>query len=317
MRNYYLPIVLAIIMLSFPIFGQQTTNSDPEAAKLIWSDIDLFWKAYDKATPENNLIVYRDEYLRKGSAGLQDFTRLRIGSSCSLVDMIEKAPQYYAKLREPSLKVASAEPQIRASFRKMKELYPAAVFPDIYFVIGKMNSAGTTSPRGLLIGVDMFGRNEGVPLDGLTDWHQAVVTPTSQIPYIVAHELVHYEQKFPAGVEWTLLGKALNEGGADFVAELIAGDTINPNLHKYGDPIEKQLWLEFKKEMDGTSVKNWLYQGNEAKDRPADLGYYIGYKIIESYYKNAGDKKQALRKILEISDFKDFLAKSRYEEKFK
>jgi uncharacterized protein YjaZ len=69
--------------------------------------------------------------------------------------------------------------------------------------------------------------------------------------------------------------------------------------------------------MDGTSVKNWLYQGNGAKDRPADLGYYIGYKIIESYYKNAGDKKQALRKILEISDFKDFLAKSRYEEKFK
>jgi hypothetical protein len=89
----------------------------------------------------------------------------------------------------------------------------------------------------------MFGRNEGVPLDGLTDWHKAVVTPTSRIPYIVAHELVHYEQKFPPGGEWTLLGKALNEGGADFVAELIAGDTINPHLHKYGDPIEKQLWL--------------------------------------------------------------------------
>jgi len=306
-----------MITLSFPIFGQQTTNGDPDAAKLVWSDIDLFWKAYDKATPENNLNVFRDEYLRKGSVGLQDFTKLRIMSVCSLVDTIEKAPRYYARLREPSLKVASTEPQIRASFRRLKEIYPAAVFPDVYFVIGKLNSAGTTSARGLLIGVDMFGKNEGVPLDELTDWHRAVLAPTNRIPYVVAHELIHYEQKFPGGSEWTLLGKALNEGGADFVAELIAGDTINPHLHKYGNPIEKELWLEFKKEMNGTSAKNWLYQGNDTKDRPADLGYYIGYKIIESYYKNAKDKKEAVREILEIRDFAKFLADSRYEEKFR
>ena len=51
-------------------------------------------------------------------------------------------------------------------------------------------------------------------------------------------------------------------------------------------------------------------------DRPADLGYYIGYKIAEAYYKNAADKKQAVKDILEIKDFNEFLKASKYEEKF-
>lgn len=306
-------LFLVIIGLIASAAGQ-TTNTDPDAAKIVTSDIDLFWKAYDKAKPENDLVIYRDEYLKKGSVGLKEFTRLRIGNSCGLVDMINKAPRYYAALREPSLKVASYEKQIRASFHKLKEIYPAATFPDVYFVIGKMNSAGTASDAGLFIGVDMFGKNPGAPLDELLDWHRAVIGSTDRLPNIVAHELVHFEQKYPN--DNTLLGLALKEGIADFIAELIAGDTINPHLHKYGDPIEKDLWGQFKKEMTGTDVSNWLYQGDKAKDKPADLGYYMGYKIAESYYKNVADKKQAVKDILEIQDFPKFLASSHYEEKF-
>jgi hypothetical protein len=309
---------LGILVLVGNICAQATTNTDPNAAKFVTSDIDLFWAAYDKAKPENDLIVFRDEYLKKGSVGLQEFTRLRIGSSCGLVNSINASPKYYAALREPSLKIASYEKQTRAAFFKLKEIYPGAVFPDVYFVIGRMTSAGTLSDKGLLIGVDMFGKNGDAPVDELSAWHKAVVSSVDRLPFIVAHELIHYQQKYPQkGGEWTLLGKAINEGVPDFVAELIAGDTINPHLHKYGNPIEKDLWLEFKKEMNGGDVSNWLYQGEKAVDKPADLGYYIGYKIAESYYKNAKDKKQAVKDMLEIKDFAKFLADSRYEEKFR
>jgi hypothetical protein len=294
---------------------QATQNQDPDAARIVTSDIELFWKAYDKAKPENDLIVYRDEYLKKGSTGLQEFARLRIGTSCNLVNSINASPKYYAALREPSLKIAAYENQMRASFRKLKEIYPAAIFPDVYFVVGRMTSAGTLSPKGLLIGVDMFGKNAGAPTDELSDWHKAVVGSTERLPYIVAHELIHYQQKNAADA--SLLARAIGEGVPDFVAEIIAGDTINPHLHKYGNPVERQLWLEFKKEMSGQNADNWLYQGERAKDKPADLGYYIGYKIAESYYKNAADKKQAIKDILEIKDFNAFLKASRYEEKFK
>src|SRR5690606_28310407 len=131
------------------------------------SDIQLFWNAYDKATPANDLVVYRDEYRKKGSEGLKQFTHYRIENSCALGDAIAKAPKHYAALREPSLRVADHEPRIRASFQKLKDISPAAVFPDVYFLMGKMNSAGTLSATGLLIGVDMFGKNAGAPLDEL------------------------------------------------------------------------------------------------------------------------------------------------------
>src|SRR6202011_5457692 len=58
------------------------------------------------------------------------------------------------------------------------------------------------------------------------------------------------------------------------------------------------------------------FQGDRAKGRPADLGYYIGYKICEAYYRQAADKKAAIKAILEIKDFKEFLKASRYERKF-
>lgn len=293
----------------------KSLNTDPDKAKIVSSDIDLFWKAYDKAKPENNINVFRDEYIRKGSIGLRDFTTTRIGSACGLVEVIEARPKYYASLRETSLKAATFQEPMRAAFRKLKSIYPDAVFPDVYLLIGKMNSGGTYTENALLIGVDMYGITSNTPTDELTDWHKKVLKPIDEIPYIVAHELIHYQQKFPAG-ERALLGSVIGEGSADFIAELIAGKHINKHLHDYGDQRERELWIEFKRSMTSNDMSLWLYNGNDIKDRPADLGYYMGYKIAESYYKNAADKRQAVRDILEIKDFAAFLKASRYEEKF-
>ena len=294
--------------------GRQVTNN-PDEARLVTSDIANFWRAYDQATPDNDLIVFRNEYFRKGSYGLEQFTRLRINSVCNLVDTIAKRPKYYASIRENTLKVESMKEPIRASFRKLKELYPAAVFPDVYFLIGVMNSGGTTTDKGLLIGAEMYGITKRTPYEELTDWHKAVLKSIEAIPNIVAHELIHYEQKYPQNSD-TLLSQAITEGGADFVAEMISGGNINDNLHTYGNPRERELWIEFQKEMNGEDTSRWLYQGDKSKDRPADLGYYVGYKICAAYYQHAADKKQAIKDILEIKDFKQFLTTSRYGEKF-
>jgi uncharacterized protein YjaZ len=114
----------------------------------------------------------------------------------------------------------------------------------------------------------------------------------------------------------SLLGKSIKEGSADFISEMIAGKIINDQLRAYGDPRERELWLEFKQQMDGKDWSRWLYQGDKSKDRPADLGYYIGYKICDSYYRHASDKAAAIKDILRIRDFKEFLRASQYESKF-
>jgi hypothetical protein len=292
-------------------------NQNPEKAQIVTSDIALFWRAYDMAKPENNLIIYRDEYFRKGSVGLQEFLRSKIGNSCNLVTAIDAAPKYYAGLRAQSAKVENYEPQMLASFKKLKEIYSDAVFPNVYFLIGRMNTGGTVTFKGLLIGVEMYGKTDDASVIELSGWKKSSVGGIEQIPFIVAHELIHYQQKYGLdGSELSLLGKSLHEGSADFIGELIAGGNIQPQLYEYGNAHEKQLWLEFKKEMNGTDTSNWLYQGDKAKDKPADLGYYVGYKIVESYYSKAKDKKLAIKAILDIKDFNGFLKASGYEEKF-
>jgi hypothetical protein len=219
------------------------------------------------------------------------------------------------------LAIEDYKPQMLASFKKLKEIHPDAVFPNVYFVIGRMNAGGTVTFKGLLIGVEMYGKTDDASVAELSGWKKAVVVGIEQIPLIVAHELVHYQQRNAHltslfGGEVSLLGKSLSEGSADFISKLIAGGHINQQLHEYGNPREKQIWLEFKKEMNSSDTSNWLYQGDKVKDKPADLGYYVGYKIAESYYNKTKDKKQAIKDILEIKDFNAFLKASGYDEKF-
>jgi hypothetical protein len=68
-------------------------------------------------------------------------------------------PRYYAAICKNSL-AGDASPDIkesiRAAFDRLKQLYPEALFLDVYFLIGRLNSRGTTSSDGLLIGVDMM-----------------------------------------------------------------------------------------------------------------------------------------------------------------
>lgn len=45
-------------------------------------------------------------------------------------------------------------------------------------------------------------------------------------------------------------------------------------------------------------------------ESPADLGYWVGYRIVKSYYQHADDKHEAVRDIFEMKNPDEFLAKS-------
>jgi hypothetical protein len=290
------------------------TNLDPDAVLLITSDIPSFWRVFDKASLKDAADLLQREYLDQGTAGLHDFLKNRIENGQSLAATIAARPRYYAAIRESTLAVdnePAIKDAIRASFRRLKELYPDAVFPDVYFVVGRMNSAGTTSSNGLLIGVEMNARSESTPVDELTPWERATIGEIANLPNIVAHELIHFQQ--PHGGKATLLRQALGEGGADFMGEMISGGIINKIQRSYGDAHEQALWAEFQEEMRGTDISRWLYQGDRSKDRPADLGYYVGYKICAEFYRRSADKREAVRRILNITDPEEFLGESGYK----
>ena len=81
--------------------------------------------------------------------------------------------------------------------------------------------------------------------------------------------------------------------------------------YRYGDQHEKDLWEEFQRKMTENNWSPWLY-GNKDDSRPRDLGYWMGYKIVKSYYEHAADKNQAIVDLLNISDFNKILSQSGY-----
>ena len=316
-------IFIFFVLITFSLVssygqGKLQTNKDPEKTRFVTSDIKNFWNAYDLAKKETDfkrkVEIFQKEYIEKGSPGLKGFMPHRIISAEKMVQTINKAPKFYASIRKTSQKTSKMKNSVIKSFKELKKIYPDAIFPNVYFVIGRMNSGGTISNTGILIGTEMHCLSKNTPKEELSNWLKSVLAPIDNLPHIIAHESIHYQQRFKQN---TLLEKAIQEGGADFIAELISGKHINHNQHDFGNKNEIALWKEFKTSMNGKDYSKWLYDGGKTKGRPADMGYYMGYKICESYYKNAENKKQAIKDMLLLKDANEFLEKSKYPNKFK
>ncbi|SNC75993.1 Predicted Zn-dependent protease [Hymenobacter gelipurpurascens] len=294
---------------------EKTLIRRPEDAKLVTTDIDHFWKAYALAQRDtaHASAIFRREYFDKASVGLQDYYSLKIRNDNSFTKEILRRPQYYRSIEPTTRAIATEKPKIVAAFRRFQELYPAVQFQNIYFVVGGWVSGGTVSDAGLLIGADQTAGGPGVNTSELSLLQRNRCAPVSEMPTLMVHELVHRNQGPQNG---TLLSYALNEGMADFVAELVTGKAggANSRLLAYGNAHEKELWEAFKQEMLGTNSDNWIANGRqETPEKPCDLGYYVGYRIVQAFYNQASDKKQALADILSMRDPNTFLVQSGYE----
>lgn len=292
---------------------------DPAGARVVTEDVERFWRAYDLAarrhTERSRAALFRREYVEPGSAGLLDFYRLKVGSAEQLAWFVGRHRRFYDGVRESTLRAADAEPEIRAAFARFRELYPDAVFPDVYLVVGRMSSGGTVSPRGLLVGVEMHGAGPESRTDELHLGLRRLVTTPEDLPATVVHELVHVQQPLPS--DRTLLAAALREGGADFVAELVRPRRTEPFYRTWGAAHEREVWETFAAEMHQPDRRGWL--GNNAtatESWPADLGYFVGHRIAEGYYERAADKRAALRALLRLDDPAAILRESGYAERF-
>lgn len=210
---------------------------------------------------------------------------------------------YYDAIRPNLIAVDTArqvKSAITTAFRRMRALYPAATYPKVYFLVGRLSTGGTTFGENLLIGTEIYGRDSSTPTGQLSDWERSVTGQAKDLASIVAHEYVHTLQGH-SGPQ-TLLSQSLLEGGADFVAELIAGAHIINPAYEYGDAHADDLWAEFKGSMDSSDFSKWLYNASTIKDRPADLGYWAGYRIVKAYYDKSTDKRAAISDIIALKN---------------
>ena len=297
-------IPIAILCGAFwctAIAGQPSVASKPNVEIQI-GDVARFYRVYDAADGHPTAETLQHDYLAPGSEGLHRLAQIRRVTGESIAANIAKNPSIYVDAKRCMAALPHVRDRVAASLQKLAELYPEAQFPPVTIAVGRGKPVGATDRTGVMIGLEALCA---------VSWMQPNVE--DRFVYVIAHEYAHVQQAIASPAFYdnekpTVLEESLIEGVAEFVGEMISGGIAYPEFKTREQGREKEIETEFVADEDKTDLSAWLYNGTLTK--PGDLGYWVGYRIVSSYYERAGDKRRALREILEMKDAKPFLAKS-------
>ena len=282
------------------------------------SDIENFWKAFDKlkyASNKNDSInIIQTEYIDISTKFFKEFIKVRNFKAEEYVSLIHKYPKFWSSIRKETENVKNRKDDIEKILDKYEKEIPNFKRPNVCFAIGCLRTGGTVSDNLILIGTEIAASTQETEKSELSNWLKSVIGTFGDIVSMVSHETIHTQQK---GNLSDLAEHSISEGVADFLSEKISGLTINKIAFKYGLENDCDLRKEFlfNYSKNKTDISNWLYNGSKSKNRPADLGYYIGYRIAEEYYNKAVNKEKAILDLLNRKNYKKIFKKSEYINK--
>lgn len=298
------------------LLGSMQLQLSGQKYRMETSDIDRFWQAYDQLETapnrEDSIKIMQAGYIDQASDFFKEFLRLRNFTAEEYVKLIAKYPRFWNSIRPLTLQISSRKAEVDAVFQKLAAFIPDFEQPDLCFAIGALRTGGTISNKLILIGSDISAADPSVETSELSPWLKSIMGKTGDIVAMVAHESIHTQQYNYK--KTTLITGSLKEGIADFITDLALGLNINQPIHDYAKGRECELWQQFEQDLKSgpRNLKRWLYGGNSNKDQPADLGYYIGYKIAEAWYQEQPDKKKAIRTLLNQKKYNQIYKQSSY-----
>lgn len=267
------------------------------------ADVGRFYRLYDAADGHPSAATLQRDYIDVGSDGLKQLARLRKVTGASIADAIARQPQTYIRARDCEAVLPRVRARLSIAMGKLATLYPDARFPPLTITIGHGKPVGVgTRETGVQIGLEALC---------LHDW----INPDIEDRFvrIAMHEFAHVQQAvaFSELPGATVLSASLEEGTAEFVTELTTGGVAYRYMDRLVAGREVEIETAFQAEMDQTDLSAWLY--NSKPEAPADLGYWVGYRIVKSYYERAHDRHQALAAIFGMTDPRAFLAASGWQ----
>jgi hypothetical protein len=304
-------LIIFFFFLPFISSGQSETD-------ISTLDINHFWEAYDSlATSKDSVATFQRLYIDRATPGLVAFIKARDFTAQEYVTLVKRYPKFWISIRPNTERIATRKHEVEEIFKRFKILYPNFKTPKVCFAIGGLRTGGTTTSDLILIGSEIASADSTTNKIEFTGWLQYVIGNTGDIVAMVAHEAVHTQQPknfaFIKGqMNHRLLSQSLHEGAADFIGMQITGYVINKTQYEYGIKHEAELWKEFQSQMFENDYSAWLYNGHKSTERPADLGYFMGARICESFYHHATDKSKAIREIIRMKNNKKFLKRSVY-----
>jgi hypothetical protein len=287
------------------------TVMEAAGADIVTTDVAHFWQAFDDAANVSQSAraeVYRRAYFDVASPGFKDYASFRRVTPETFAEYVEQHRSDYAQLRPYVNQVVDQKPLILAAYRRLAALYAGIKFPRLFFVVGPQRGAGMNSENGIILAADMFATPPGTP------YSYTRVTP-GYVPFSAVHETIHFNQTYETSDKSTLLQQVVNEGTADFIASLALQQ---PDVRQmtdrwgYGCPREAALYQRFVKEQDQVLTSPWFFDHHPDTGWPPDMGYWLGYRIAQTYYHRASDKRGALTALLQVTDFKRLLSESGY-----
>ena len=299
--SYFKLFTYYLVLVFCKTAGAQTSNIiKPGEPDIHTEDVSLFYKVYDAAGGHPTTEQLQNDYLDAGTEGLRTFARSRNTTAERIAAAIAKQPQLYAAARRGAEVLPTVKIRLRLVLDKLREIYPAAKFPAITIAIGRGKPVAIGSPvSGVQIGLEA--------LCGITYYDKNL---EDRFVHIIAHEYVHVQQlqEMADDTNPTVLEGSLMEGTADFIGEFISGGLSNIQHAVITRGHETEIETAFVADEDKRDLTSWLYNGTI--DKSGDIGYWVGYRIVKSYYQHTTDKQAAIREIIEMKDPKAFLTKS-------
>ena len=306
--KFYLLFVVSLLFLNVSVAQ--------EKGIIETIDIDNFWFAFDKLaeakTTSDSVEILQIYYIDNASQFFKEFIRVRNFTAEEYVRLIGKYPRFWQSIRPQTEKIKNRKKEIEKLLDLFERALPEFKKPNVCFAIGCLRTGGTVTKDLILIGSEIAASDEKTEKSELSPWLQTIIGTFGDIVSMVSHEVIHTQQK--SRFFTNLATRSINEGVADFLSEKIAGYHINKVSFDYGVAndcaLRKVFLADFKK--DKQDISNWLYNGNSATQYPADLGYYIGYKIAEDYYERSHDKQKAIRRLLNNHKYMKIFSSSNF-----
>lgn len=278
------------------------------AQTVVTSDVDTFWAAYDSAYTTTDSVaqvrIVQTRYIDRGSPGVRAFMQAKGYTAEDWVDAIRRYPKFWASIRPNTYRAKTAADGFAPYLVKLRALYPALRPAMIYVTVGALKSGGTTHDSVVLIGAEMVTGTPETDISEFTGGTHAFFAryfgsrPFTNVLPLNVHEYVHTQQR---GIGHTVLARAIREGSADLIAELVTGTRMPLPYMTYGPAHEAVLRETFRAQMFTPLIRNWFY--NQTSTDPAhvpDLGYYMGYAIARAFYAGAPNKPDAVRELIEL-----------------
>jgi hypothetical protein len=295
--------ILTLVLAAAPAAIQSAPSASEGARarpEIHIEDVERFYKIYDAAGGRPTAEQLQRDYLDAGSDGLHVFAKLRNITGARIAETLAKQPGLYANARRCMAVLPRVRERLEVALGELKRLYPEARLPPVTIAVSRGKPVGVGSPlTGVQIGLEALCA---------TDYLNPDVE--DRFVHVIAHEYAHVQQapELAEKEQLTVLEASLIEGAAEFVGEITSGKVSYSQLGAAAKGREEEVEIAFLADLDKTDLSEWLY--NSTPDDPGDLGYWVGYRIVRSYYQRAPDKQQAVREILQMTDAKAFLEKS-------